>query len=437
MIDIRPATDDLAILDLARRRLLGPAGPLVAVTEALAAPDDVGLFVGHSVGWAPRQHPACPDGRVEGTGVGLTRPAALASTVGELVERYAAWRCCRTDSLRATHEEVASRAVASARFILYADEQYAQPGFHFAPPGSSQLLAWAEAWSVTRRERVLVPSEFVYMERCAGTGCLAHSVTTGLACGASPEAAAVAALGEAIERDGIMIAWLGALELPRLRPPAEDAVVGELLTRIDRQGLRATVLDASTDIAVPVRIAVLEEASGPPREVAVGMAAHLDPARAHRKALMEAAHTHNWLRRLKRQRTRWEHPHAVAPRSFEDHVFLWGHEPMARQLDFWRCGPWRDEASGGHLPQGAPALLGALVEKLAAAGFESLLVDLTPLDLADVGLRVVRAVVPGLVPLTVGPPCLGGSRRTAVPARLGLTARHTGADWNRLPHPFP
>jgi ribosomal protein S12 methylthiotransferase accessory factor len=247
----------------------------------------------------------------------------------------------------------------------------------------------------------------------------------------------VAALGEAIERDGIMIAWLGAVELPRMRPPSRDAVIGELLTRIERQHLRATVLDASTDIGVPVRIAVLETAESPPRELAVGMAAHLDPVQAHRKALMEAAHTHNWLRRLKRQRAPWRNPDAIAPRTFEDHVFLWGHEPLARQLEFWRCGPWRDEGGETRLPRDAVALRGELVEKLTGAGFEPLLVDLTPPDLAQVGMRVVRAVVPGLVPLTVGPPCLGHSRRALVPAQLGLTARHAGTDWNPLPHPFP
>ncbi len=437
MIDTRPSSEDIATLARARRRFSGPRGPLIGLSEALGATDDVSIFVGHGEGWAPRQHPACPDGRIEGTGVGLTRSAALASTVGELVERYAAWRCCRADNLRATYAEVAPRAVSPRDFTLYAPEQYAQPGFHCSPPHPTALLSWTEAWSILHQRTTLVPSEFVYMERCPGPGCLVHSVTTGLACAPSPVMAAVSALCEAIERDGIMLAWLAGLELPRVHPPAGDPIVHDLLHRIARQGLRATVLDATTDIAVPVRIALLEAPEGSPAELAVGMAAHLDPVQAHRKALIEGAHTHNWLRRLKRQRAPLHHPDATPPRTFEDHVYLWGHASMARRLDFWRCGPWRDEPGGAADDLNPAGQLRVIVDRLARTGFEPLLVDLTPPELSTADLHVARAVVPGLIPLTVGPPCLGSPRLAALTDRLGLAARYAGPAWNPLPHPFP
>jgi ribosomal protein S12 methylthiotransferase accessory factor len=437
LIDTRPTAEEIETLGRARHRLSGRRGPIVDLREALGATDDVSIFVGHGEGWAPRQHATCPDGRIDGTGVGLTRSAALASTVGELIERYAAWRCCRADNLWATYAEVAARAVSPQRFTLYTSRQYAQPGFHFAPAQPMRPLSWAEAWSVIRQRTVLVPSEFVYMERCQGADCLVHSVSTGLACELSPVAAAVSALSEAIERDGIMIAWLAGLELPRLRPPLDDPIVHELLGRMTRQRLRATVLEASTDIAVPVRIALLEPMEDRPAEVAVGMAAHIDPVRAHRKALIEAAHTHNWLRRLKRQRAPLQDPEAAAPRTFEDHVYLWGHERMARRLDFWRHGPWRNEQDGDRSDQDSAARLREIVDRLARAGFEPLLVDLTPAGLGEVGFHVVRAVVPGLVPLAVGPPCLDSPRLRDVPAELGVAARYAGPTWNPLPHPFP
>ncbi|MGH7334221.1 MAG: YcaO-like family protein [Candidatus Rokuibacteriota bacterium] len=437
MIDTRPHAEDLDTLARARRRLSGPRGPLVGLSEALGATDDVSIFVGHGEGWAPREHPQCPDGRIEGTGVGLTRSAALASTVGELIERYAAWRCCRADRVWASYSEVAARAVAPQRFMLYTKSQYAQPGFHFSPPHPMQPLSWAEAWSVVHQRASLVPSEFVYMERCRGRGCLAHSVTTGLACAASAEAAAAAALCEAIERDGIMLAWLAGLELPRLRPPSGDPIVDELLGRIARQCLSATVLDATTDIALPVRIALLEPAEGSAAGLAVGMAAHTDPVQAYRKALIEGAHTHNWLRRLQRQRTPLHDPDSTLPRAFEDHVYLWGHHSVARRLDFWRCGPWQDETNGNGSDSDPAARLGLIVDRLVRAGFEPLLVDLTPPDLSEVGFHVLRAVVPGLIPLTVGPPCLDSPRLAELSARLGFVARYAGPDWNPFPHPFP
>ena len=437
MSEMRPNAEDVDTLARARRLIIGSRRPLIDLRQALGATDDVSIFVGHGEGWAPRQHPGCPDGRIEGTGVGLTRSAALASTVGEVVERYAAWRCCRVDAHWGTYAEVASHAVAPQRFTLYTAAQYAQPNFHFTTPNAEQAVSWAETWSVLHQRTVLVPSEFVFMERCRGTGCLMHSVTTGLACASSPAAAAVSALCEAIERDGVMIAWLTGLQLPRVLPPPSDSIVRDLMDRIERQRLRATVLDATTDIGIPVRIAVLEPDQVRAAEIAVGMAAHLDPIQAHRKALIEGAHTHNWLRRLKRQRAPLSDPDRMQPRTFEDHVYLWGHERMARRLDFWQCGPWQDEPAGRSPDPDPAARLRVIVDQLARAGFEALLVDLTPADLGETGLFVVRAVVPGLVPLTVGPPCLESARLAEVPALLGFAPRYTGPGWNPFPHPFP
>jgi ribosomal protein S12 methylthiotransferase accessory factor len=70
---------------------------------------------------------------------------------------------------------------------------------------------------------------------------------------------------------------------------------------------------------------------------------------------------------------------------------------------------------------------------------EAIACDLTTPDVARLGLRSVRVVVPGLHPLFMGHRnrALGGSRLYDVPARLGERGLAPGESDNPFPHPFP
>jgi ribosomal protein S12 methylthiotransferase accessory factor len=251
--------------------------------------------------------------------------------------------------------------------------------------------------------------------------------------------AILSGLCEVIERDAIMIAWLNGLALPRVLPPSHDPVLTELYRRLSHKHLRATVLDATTDIGLPVRIALVENAVGALRECSVGMAARPDPIQAHRKALLEAMHTLDWLHQLQQRRPQYAVlPPDFAPQTFEEHVLCYSNPWAMRSLDIWRQGPWRAETSQT-LPDTTPRQqLDGLVQRLAARDLEVLTVDVTLPDVAEAGLCVWRTVVPGLIPLTVGrEACLSGTRLSTVPAHLGWPAHYGPDQWNPHPHPFP
>jgi ribosomal protein S12 methylthiotransferase accessory factor len=79
------------------------------------------------------------------------------------------------------------------------------------------------------------------------------------------------------------------------------------------------------------------------------------------------------------------------------------------------------------------------VERVRRAGLDVIACDLTTPDVAELGLSVVRVVVPGLHPLFMGHSnrVLGGTRLYAVPSRLGLRGLAPGQADNPYPHPFP
>jgi ribosomal protein S12 methylthiotransferase accessory factor len=119
----------------------------------------------------------------------------------------------------------------------------------------------------------------------------------------------------------------------------------------------------------------------------------------------------------------WSEPDALPGAAF-----LWS-SPVERDLDELPCVP------GDH----PAARFRGLVERLSAAGHRVLLTDLTTEDVAPLGLRVLRAVVPGLHPLAIGHRlrALGGQRLWTVPQRLGHRGIDPAAGDNPLPHPYP
>ena len=82
-----------------------------------------------------------------------------------------------------------------------------------------------------------------------------------------------------------------------------------------------------------------------------------------------------------------------------------------------------------------PSTLRALQQQ----DLDAIVVDVTLPEVLQAGLRVVRVVVPGLIPLTFGHryAAKGGPRLYTVPVTLGYASRSLAeADLNPAPHPF-
>src|SRR5258708_14484462 len=65
-------------------------------------------------------------------------------------------------------------------------------------------------------------------------------------------------------------------------------------------------------------------------------------------------------------------------------------------------GPRSPHTLRAHFNTGAGQRLDSLLSRLIRQGFDVLFVDLTPADVATLDLRVVRALVPGALPITFG-----------------------------------
>jgi ribosomal protein S12 methylthiotransferase accessory factor len=386
-------------------------------------------------------HPARPLGRNggrainEGGGAALSGTVAKIKAVAESVERY----CAAFPQRPRRHcawSELKEDATPPAAFSLFSEEQHLSQGFPFARFDRDTPVQWVRGHALTSRQPRWVPAALVHLPHhpVEGEPKIAASISTGLAAGADESSATASALLEVVERDAFMLAWRHRLELPAIDlddlGPGEEA---HLLAALRSTGMRCRALLLTQDIPVPVVLVVLQGRSSTQPAVVLGAGAAAHPRRALRLALEEACLSLFGINRLMRvlgeeamrlpaeelnslslQSTAF----AVRPGLAEDAPHLLSEDASAVQVSLAELERDFDPVSSGSLE--------ALTLALGEWARHATVVDCTTPDIRDVGLRVMRVVVPGLRPLDhdAGAPHLGGRRWLDRP-------RHAG------PHPFP
>jgi ribosomal protein S12 methylthiotransferase accessory factor len=347
------------------------------------------------------------------------------SAIGEALERYCGnWiegdRLTRTtyDSLRRDGHAALDPAAA----VLYSDRQYESRGFPFVRFDRDLPVLWIEGWSQTRHAPAWVPASFVYVSWFSGPY---HSEPptnypfySGIACGQSWDDAVRSGLEEVIERDATMIWWANLPELPALRPTARLDAFWEGAPWA--HGQRGWLIPLDNSFGVPVVAGIVEHTAE--QLLTTGFAARPDPMDAALKA---------WSEALTSQETALDllDPDGVYRRGQRSGVkgsgFIKPWRADRRYLDSFRAdfrdvGDLESQAQVYLDPDAVarasrlldrprergltsiPALpdgsIGTYQHVLEQRGFEIFVVDVTTADVAATGMKVVRVIVPGLVP---------------------------------------
>jgi ribosomal protein S12 methylthiotransferase accessory factor len=379
-------------------------------------------------------------------GCAVSRPAALAKAVGEAVERYSAAVHDEDAAPLATARAAPFPVVPPGDWALNDPAQYALPDFDWEPFTPDTPVRWAMARDLVSGAVLGVPAAMVhvpfYFYPASGEPAICQPISTGLACHCSPEEALIGGLCEVIERDAFMIAWQAGLSRAQIDRRTLSRRNADLLARLESTGARVTLLDATLDTGVPVVMAVQTHEAPDMPAITVAASAALSAEEAVRKAMEEATHTARWMFYLKGRLGPLDPgPDFDAVDGQERHLQFWAEHANRPLAGFLTASAER--VAMADLPSpgtGDPqADLAMLTGRIAATGHRPLGVDITPPDVADAGLSVVRALIPGFQPLIMGHRirALGGERLWSVPQALGLGGRDRAAGDIGLPHPFP
>lgn len=387
----------------------------------------------------------------KGGGGGEAMEAALAATLGEAAERYCMFFYDKNQMVLAPYQEVADHALAPDAVRLYSREQLAAlgPGARVVYFDEATPVRWVWGWSLTERRPRLVPASLVYMNYQFGDdeGVVGRNASTGLAAGLTVEEAILTAVQEVIERDAFTICWL--CRRPGRRLILDDDGLQELVRRRfqgDHPSVRLSAYEVSPDLPIASCWVVLSRPSEFGPAVCVGSATRLDPRAALRKCLLEAGQGLPYFRFLLEQLADWQPADDFLDvTSFDHHCVFYLKRPDLVPAAFAFLDAPDAEIPVSALPDRSTGrVLGDLertTELLRAAGLEVVVVEITTPDIQEVGLRVVRVLVPGMVPLhgVHKFPFLGARRLGEFPPRTGpwpVDGRQRSS-FNPYPHPFP
>lgn len=438
----RPRSPLRTTLEIAPGLVHRTRGPILEMRAMPPAPQAPAFAHVHAVAGTPRHRRGRP-ARLLAGGSALTWEHAWAKAVGEAVERHAVldWE----PPVRVASARELDPGIDVQAFDLFHAEQRAQANFAFERLREDSRIGWVAAYSLTRRTRTFLPATLAHMFYEPRTPADRFDLcpVSGYACGNTLEEALLGALCEVAERDALMLCWYQRLAVPALDLASFDsATVRDALARFAHAPVRLYCADLTTDARIPALLVMMTSAHPGWPAAAVATAADLSPARALVKALSELSSGQALVQAHRRAGGR-------LPRSAhdvvqpEDHGLFYAAPQALRHLDTLlrpRRTVRADPAAGGSTGNDVKADLDVCLQRLAACGLEALAVELTPPEIAARGLRVVKVVVPGMLPIDFGRATrhLGGPRLYSAPLRMGhaQAATRPGA-LNRMPHPFP
>ncbi|MBV9633355.1 MAG: YcaO-like family protein [Methylobacteriaceae bacterium] len=323
------------------------------------------------------------------------RPAArsVAVSAGKGFDLTAAKASAAMEAIECAHaEDIALPLIFGSPEEIAADHRI--PDMAALASGGQKLgrFLWIEAEDLLKEGTAWLPYQLVHAHYARPHLPNAHrfrATTNGLASGNTLAEAVCHGLCEVIERDACT-RW------QRLPPPAREARalalesirdegLRELLGRLATARFRVAAWDVTSDIAVSVFHCAIIDDEAPDGQPGTGSGCHLDPTVALTRALLEAVQVRGVYISGARDDIRRRDYSAVYLELFRRN-FDRSLRRGDRGIDF------------SAIPSGALETveqdIGAVLAKLAAAGFGS--VFAINLSHADVGIPVVRVVVPGL-----------------------------------------
>lgn len=418
-------------------------GGLVQYASEISEPSEETHIFATSMGKLEALHPNIRRLGSQETGVELggaggdANPRmARAIAIVESVERYSS--CVPPkDLLWATYNSVKRDAVdidllPKCSSIELSDPQALATAFNKQEP-----VRWTWAKDLRSGEKLLIPAVLVWLhlppitasERAwmqVSTGCAAHTTI---------EQALVNAICEVVERDAIALTWLQRLQLPRIELKGTDPRIAEIERDIAATGRKYQFFDATTDVGVPTVYCLDVDPVDEELRTVVMAAADLDPVHAVAKIVRETRSSRYALRNA-----------APPPPNVEDFTHVFHGAKLLGQARF------ESKFSFLNSREGAPKSLSELmvnagvtpndkltwlIQRLSDAGYTVLASDISTAEAHQVGIHVVRVVIPELMPLSFVHRVryLGHPRLYEAPLKMGLRS-FSETELNPLPQPF-
>jgi oxazoline/thiazoline synthase len=347
-------------------------------------------------------------------GKGSTAEQGEASALMEAIERYSG--IFQGDEIRMTRRFTdfpPGDAIFPNDVLNYSEAQYhsdrsllteSQEQVVPAPFDPSARIEWSPVWSLRDNRFKYMPTSLLYF--FYGGPAVFHADSNGCAAGNTVEEAIVQGFLELVERDAYAIWWYNrsqraAVDLDQF----DDSYVNDLRAQLAETGRKLWVLDITNDLGVPTYVAILHWIQNGQENIEFGSGSHFDERIALLRSLTEL---NQFMSIGMMGGGTGEKPSldGVTPLRLQDYPFL---IPGGKPVELPAVEPVALDNTRKQVD--------ACVEIARRAGLDFLVVNQTR---PDVGVSVVRVIVPGLRHFYRR---FGPGRLYDIPVKLGLRDR--------------
>ena len=355
-----------------------PKMPAAGVTRVadITGLDRIGIPVFSSI------RPSAEGGAISVyNGKGTTAEEAKVSAMMEAIERYSA--------------EVGEKELLVDRYSgLSKTENVLNPRELILPDYVRDVedarISWVEGYDLMQEEKIYVPANAAFHPLPAhyDRSRVFRTNTNGLAGGNELEEAIFHGLAEVIERDAWSLVEITRKPGPTVKIDGGDGEIRNLVDKFLNAEVSVLIRDITSDIGVPTFAAVSDDIMlKDPTLLTIGMGTHTNASVAIQRAVTEVAQSRLTQIHGAREDT-----------TTADVRRMMGYEWMRKQNEHWfAISEYEDLESAESLSVDNEDFrddIKHVLTRLTAAGLERVIVvDLTR---AEIGVPVVRVIVPGL-----------------------------------------
>lgn len=228
-------------------------------------------------------------------GKGSVAEQGEASALMEAIERYCGiFQGDEIRTVRRFAEFPAGEAILPNDILLYSDAQYEQGAKsggcgegaqRFDPAAEAE---WSPVWSLRDECFKYVPTGLLYFFHESGCANQISADSNGCAAGNTIEEAIIQGFLELVERDAYAIWWYNRLRRPEIDlDKLNDSYVRDLRAVFAKMGRDVWALDVTSDLGIPVVVAVAHWTENGREYIEVAAGAHFDPRIATLRAMTE------------------------------------------------------------------------------------------------------------------------------------------------------
>jgi len=326
-------------------------------------------------------------------GKGSVAEQGEASALMEAIERYCGiFQGDEIRTVRRFADFPAGEAILPNDILLYSDAQYEQSAtsgkcasegapLRFDPAAETE---WSPVWSLRDERFKYIPTGLLYFFHESGCANEISADSNGCAAGNTIEEAILQGFLELVERDAYAIWWYNRLRRPAIDlDKLGDSYVNDLRAVFARMGRDVWALDVTSDLGIPVVVAVAHWTEDGREYIEVAAGAHFDPRIATLRAMTELNQFLAIESLSGRPELGPDDDYGNDPLPLRKHAYL---RPQGK------ASFGRSRFKNFAQLDGRDQVL-ACVKLAARAGHDFLVLDQTR---PDIDVPVVRVIVPGL-----------------------------------------